>query len=61
MDNMNQPTHLTPAQLAARLQVTERLLESWRYRKKGPPFVRIGRTVRYPADQIETWMKENLT
>lgn len=57
MYNMEQQTHLTPAQLAERIQIEVRTLEAWRYRRVGPPFVRVGRTVRYPINELEKWLE----
>lgn len=40
------------------LDVTPQTIRMWRYREAGPPFVRIGRTIRYNVEQIRKWAKE---
>lgn len=46
---------LTPVETADLLKVKPRTLEDWRLRRTGPnlPFVRIGRAVRYRADDVQ--------
>jgi hypothetical protein len=46
------PPLLTPAQLAARWQISPELLAAWRYRGDGPPFVKLGHHVRYPVEAV---------
>ena len=29
---------------------------TWRYRKIGPPFLRVGRYVRYDLDEVRDWL-----
>ncbi len=33
-----------------------RTLQSWRLRKIGPPWIRLGRAVRYDLAQFESWV-----
>ena len=47
---------LTPPQVAARLGIELVTLADWRWRKKGPAWLKIGRLVRYPAPQLEAWI-----
>lgn len=52
---------LTPAQVCARLGVTNSTLQTWRKTRRpmGPPWVRLGhRTVRYPSGDLEEWLEE---
>jgi hypothetical protein len=35
--------------------VARRTIEYWRYNKKGPPFIRIGRRVLYPLPGVIAW------
>lgn len=44
---------LTPAEVAERLRVSTRTLEFWRHQGRGPAFVRLGKRVRYRADDVE--------
>lgn len=38
------------------LSLSESLLEKYRARGEGPPFVRLGRAVRYRREQLDQWM-----
>ncbi len=50
------PRLLKPAEEAALLQVPERTLADWRHRRTGPPWIRVGRHVRYPEDGTVKWL-----
>lgn len=41
---------------AQALAVSPRTLQAWRRRGVGPPFVRLGRAVRYDAAALERWI-----
>lgn len=45
-------SYLTTKEAAERLGVTVKSLESLRARGKGPPFVRIGKSVRYRLEDL---------
>lgn len=47
---------LSERQVAERLNIGEVTLQQWRARGKGPPFVRLGRTIRYREADIEAWL-----
>jgi hypothetical protein len=36
-------------------------LRQWRYLGQGPPFVHIGRSVRYRKVDIDAWLEANVT
>jgi hypothetical protein len=46
----------TELQVAALLHVSRRTLQGWRWRGGGPPFVRVGRAVRYDPVELRTWL-----
>lgn len=52
--------HLTPQQLAARWQISEKTLERWRRRGIGPGFLRVVGRVLYPLDQVEACEAQGL-
>ena len=55
-DGRTQPSevrHLTQAQLAHRLGVSQRTLEGWRYRGKGPAFLRLEGRIAYRLTDVE--------
>jgi predicted DNA-binding transcriptional regulator AlpA len=49
--------------LAEMLGVSEGTLRNWRSQKKGPPFIKLGKTsnadVRYEIDEVQRWLKKN--
>jgi hypothetical protein len=52
--------HLTQAQLAKRLGVSQRTLEGWRYRGKGPAYLRLEGRVAYRLTDVEQFEQECL-
>lgn len=52
--------HLTTEELALRLCRSPRTVEDWRLDRKGPPYIRVGGTVRYRLADIEAWEKSRL-
>lgn len=58
---MAEQKHLTPAETAAHYRTTEATLKYWRYRKYGPAFIRAGKHVLYPRDEIERFDRQLAT
>lgn len=56
MDRVN----LTPEQLAARLHLKPQTLANWRCIGLGPRFIKFGKKVLYPIDEVEKWERANL-
>jgi transcriptional regulator with XRE-family HTH domain len=57
--------HLTPAELAERLGMSEGQLANWRSEGRGPSYIRSEATgtralVRYPLAEVEAWEKRQL-
>lgn len=54
------PTKLTPEELVRRYRekITLATLATWRSRKQGPPYEKIGGRVLYPLDGLEAWERE---
>jgi hypothetical protein len=57
--------HLTPAELAERLHMSEGQLANWRSQGKGPAYIRsesagTSALVRYPLAEVEAWEKRQL-
>lgn len=44
------------AQLAARLGVSRSTLQSWRYSRRGPRYIKIGRLIRYRNADIDAFL-----
>jgi predicted site-specific integrase-resolvase len=51
-------TFLTPDQVAERYQISPDSLKEWRYKGRGPKYVRIGKRVRYREADLERWERE---
>lgn len=47
--------HLTQDEVAARLQISPRTLESWRVSGLGPAFLKVGACVRYRMEDIQAY------
>lgn len=56
----NQPakTMLSTRQASAFLGVTEDMMNSWRHRKIGPPYYRMGRTIRYCEADLRAFIED---
>lgn len=56
------PKFLTPEEVSDRYrgQVTVGTLRNWRALRIGPAFVKIGKAVLYPVDQLDAWDRKNL-
>ena len=50
---------LTERDAAVRLGLKVATLRAWRHHGKGPPFVRLGRAVRYLSNDLEEFLRAN--
>ncbi|MDJ0821574.1 MAG: helix-turn-helix domain-containing protein [Paracoccaceae bacterium] len=56
---MNEPLRLlNRTEVEAKFGVSKRFLEMAVMRNDGPPFIKIGRLVRYRAEDIEAWIAQ---
>ncbi len=46
---------LTPKELANRWRMSPKTLEKWRYVKRGPPYIKVGKRIRYHLETIENF------
>lgn len=46
---------LTPVEVAETLTVPERTLADWRYKQTGPPYLKVGKHVRYTWGDLRRW------
>lgn len=52
------PEYLDPRSVSEFLGgVSTKTLSNWRVSGFGPPFVKIGRAVRYPLDDLRRWLR----
>lgn len=54
-------TVLDEAAVAERYGIPQRTLTRWRYENSGPPFMRLGRAVRYSLEDLQRWEAERKT
>lgn len=52
--------HLTTDELADRLGIPANALKKWRAINDGPPYIRVGKYVRYRERDVEAWEKTRL-
>ncbi|MFP5289551.1 MAG: helix-turn-helix transcriptional regulator [Actinomycetes bacterium] len=52
------PTFLTQREVAELLRLPERTLEDWRLTSHGPPYLKLGRHVRYDLADVVGWARE---
>ena len=50
------PRFMVPKQAAQYLNVNPRLLENWRWKKCGPRFVKVGNSVRYTREDLDSFV-----
>lgn len=54
--NDNLPEYGTDHDVARLLDVSVDALQKWRRQKKGPPYVKVGRCVRYRLADVHAWL-----
>jgi predicted DNA-binding transcriptional regulator AlpA len=47
---------LTERETAALTSFSPRTLQGWRQRNEGPPYLRVGRSIRYRKSRILSWL-----
>lgn len=52
-----EPAYLTAAEVGAFLRVRAKTLVNWRWRKIGPPYIKIGASVRYERNALLAWLR----
>jgi predicted site-specific integrase-resolvase len=57
---MTAAKHLTPHDLAERLQLPADTIKKWRVTGEGPLFIRVGKYVRYREVDVERWEQSRL-
>jgi hypothetical protein len=59
---MSSVKFLTPEEVSERYRghVTVGTLRNWRSMRTGPAFVKIGKAVLYPVDELDKWDRQNL-
>lgn len=56
------PLYLTLEEVVDRYrnQISPGTLRNWRSKRIGPSFIKIGKTVLYPRDELDRWDRSNL-
>lgn len=59
---MQEPKYLTAEEVSDRYrgEISVGTLRNWRAMRVGPAFVKIGKAVLYPIDQLDAWDHKNL-
>ncbi len=59
---MDQEEHplLTEVEAAERLNLKPRTLQAWRLRGGGPPYAKLGSSVRYEVGRLNRWVEQRL-
>ena len=57
--NTTLPNLLTTAQAAEYLGRVPQTLYNWRSQRKGPPWIEVAGGIRYNAETLRAWLKEN--
>lgn len=59
---MTEAKFLTPEEVSARYrdEVTVGTLRNWRAMRTGPAYIKIGKAVLYPVDELDAWDRRNL-
>jgi hypothetical protein len=59
---MTDSKYLTPEEVSERYRggVSAGTLRNWRAMKIGPPFVKIGKAVLYPTNELDAWDQKNM-
>lgn len=58
MSNNDPDSYLHEKDAARLLGVSARTLQAWRCKKLGPPFVRLGRAIRYQRRTLVDWAEQ---
>ena len=59
---MSDSKFLTPEEVSERYrgQVTVGTLRNWRAMRLGPGFIKVGKAVLYPVEQLDAWDQKNM-
>jgi len=60
--SMDERKYLTAEEVSERYRrsVSVGTLRNWRAMRVGPPFIKIGKAVLYPIDELEAWDQKNM-
>jgi len=51
------PILLDESGVATHLRISRSLLRKWRRTNQGPPFLKLGKAVRYDSQAIDSWLR----
>lgn len=58
-DNEARTEFLDERSLCALLAISSVTATKWRAKAKGPPFIKVGRLVRYRRSDVDAWLRTN--
>jgi predicted DNA-binding transcriptional regulator AlpA len=57
---MAMQSYLTEKQLSEKTGIPVKTLQYLRYVDRSPPYVKVGRSIRFPENRVEQWLNERL-
>ena len=57
--NADTDSAINEVQVALRLGVSASVVRAWRYRNRGPRFIKLGRAVRYLPEDVDQFIAAN--
>jgi excisionase family DNA binding protein len=57
MTPTHKPIYLSDSEVAERLRLSRQAIQKWRQKHVGPPYIKLGKTVRYDAEELEAWIQ----
>ena len=59
---MTVPLYLTLEEVVERYrnQISHGILRNWRSKRIGPSFIKVGKAIPYPRDELDRWDRSNL-
>ena len=50
------PSHINEREAAVMISVSVKTLQRWRHTRSGPPYIKLKHLVRYPVEDLQSWM-----
>ena len=59
---MTESRYLTAEEVSQRYrgEISVGTLRNWRMARVGPPFIKVGKAVLYPVEELDSWDRKNL-
>jgi len=50
------PSHINEREAAVMISVSVKTLQRWRHNRSGPPYIKLKHLVRYPVEDLQSWL-----